>query len=184
MCERFPNIVDVEFTANMEKTLDDVAEGGKDWVATLREFYGPFMQTLETAEEQMKGIRVKIPDEETDEVCKVCGKKMVIKTGRFGKFLACSGFPECTYTQKIKKETAGNCPVCGAKMMSMKSKNGKEFFGCSRYPECAFMTWDTPLADECPDCGATLFRKKGRGGKTYCAKEGCGYVKGVEDKDE
>ena len=184
MCERFPNIVDVEFTANMEKTLDDVAEGGKDWVATLREFYGPFMQTLENAEEQMKGIRVKIPDEETDEICKVCGKKMVIKTGRFGKFLACSGFPECTYTQKIKKETAGNCPVCGAKMMSMKSKNGKEFFGCSRYPECAFMTWDTPLADECPDCGATLFRKKGRGGKTYCAKEGCGYVKGVEDKDE
>ncbi len=184
MCERFPNIVDVEFTANMEKTLDDVAEGEKDWVETLREFYGPFMQTLETAEEQMKGVRIKIPDEETDEICQVCGKKMVIKTGRFGKFLACSGFPECTYTQKIKKETAGSCPVCGAKMMSMKSKNGKEFFGCSRYPECSFMTWDTPLADECPDCGATLFRKKGRGGKTYCAKEGCGYVKGVEDKEQ
>jgi len=183
MCERFPNIVDVEFTANMEKELDDVAEGTKDWVDTLKEFYGPFMDTLENAEEQMKGVRVKIPDEETDEVCKVCGKKMVVKTGRFGKFLACSGFPECTYTQKIKKETAGNCPVCGARMMSMKSKNGKEFYGCSRYPECSFMSWDVPLAEECPDCGATLFRKKGRGGKTYCAKEGCGYVKGMEDKD-
>ncbi|MBE6883760.1 MAG: type I DNA topoisomerase [Ruminococcaceae bacterium] len=183
MCERFPNIVDVEFTANMEKTLDDVADGTSSWVGTLRDFYGPFMSTLETAEEQMKGIRVKIPDEETDEVCQVCGKKMVIKTGRFGKFLACSGFPECTYTQKIKKETAGNCPLCGSRMMSMKSKNGKEFYGCSKYPECSFMSWDVPLADECPDCGATLFRKKGRGGKTYCAKEGCGYVKGVEDAE-
>ncbi|MBQ2755196.1 MAG: type I DNA topoisomerase [Oscillospiraceae bacterium] len=183
MCERFPNIVDVEFTANMEKTLDDVAEGSSNWVGTLKDFYGPFMSTLEKAEEEMKGVRIKIPDEETDEICQVCGKKMVIKSGRFGKFLACSGFPECTYTQKIKKETAGNCPICGAKMMSMKSKNGKEFYGCSRYPECEFMSWDVPLAEECPDCGATLFRKKGRGGKTYCAKEGCGYVKGMEDAE-
>ena len=183
MCERFPNIVDVEFTANMEKTLDDVAEGSSNWVGTLKDFYGPFMSTLEKAEEEMKGVRIKIPDEETDEICQVCGKKMVIKSGRFGKFLACPGFPECTYTQKIKKETAGNCPICGAKMMSMKSKNGKEFYGCSRYPECEFMSWDVPLAEECPDCGATLFRKKGRGGKTYCAKEGCGYVKGMEDAE-
>ncbi|MBQ9938345.1 MAG: type I DNA topoisomerase [Oscillospiraceae bacterium] len=183
MCERFPNIVDVEFTANMEKTLDDVAEGNSNWVGTLKDFYSPFMSTLEKAEEEMKGVRIKIPDEETDEICQVCGKKMVIKSGRFGKFLACSGFPECTYTQKIKKETAGNCPICGAKMMSMKSKNGKEFYGCSRYPECEFMSWDVPLAEECPDCGATLFRKKGRGGKTYCAKEGCGYVKGMEDAE-
>ena len=170
----FKNIVDPKFTAEMESDLDRIEAGTKEWVDTLREFYDDFDKTLKQAEVDMDGKRVKIPDEETDEVCDVCGKPMVIKIGRFGRFLACTGFPECTNTKKIVKPTGGICPKCGKKVLQKKSKKGKKFFGCEDNPTCDFMTWDTPVSDKCPKCndGTTLFKK---GGKMFCLKEGCGY---------
>ena len=123
-----------------------------------------------------------MPDEETDIDCELCGRKMVIKIGRFGKFLACPGFPECRNTKKIVQETGGTCPVCGKKVLAKKSKNGKGYYGCEGFPDCMFMTWDKPLEDKCPKCGSSLFRKMGRGGKILCHKEGCGYEAPVEKK--
>ena len=181
MEERFPDIVDVDFTANMEENLDEVELGKKDWVQTLSEFYGGFEKTLEKAEKDMEGSRVKVPDEETDVVCEQCGRKMVIKIGRFGKFLACPGFPECKNTKKIVTETGGLCPLCGGKVLEKKSKSGKKYFGCEHNPKCGFMTWDEPLKEQCPKCGATLFKKRGKMGKIYCAKEGCEYERGLKD---
>lgn len=129
----------------------------------------------------MDGTRVKVPDEETDEICELCGRKMVIKTGRFGKFLACPGFPECKNTRKIVQDTGGVCPLCGGKVLAKKSKKGKVYYGCENNPKCGFMTWDTPLKETCPKCGATLFRKAGKMGRIYCAKEGCDYERGLKD---
>lgn len=170
----FKKIVDTKFTAEMESNLDKVEMGEENWVDTLRDFYTDFDKTLQKAETDMEGKRVKVPDEETDEVCEVCGKPMVIKLGRFGRFLACSGFPECTNTKKIVKETGGVCPKCGKKILQKKSKKGKKYYGCEDNPNCDFMTWDTPVSDKCPKCGdgTTLFKK---GGKLFCLKEGCGY---------
>ena len=174
MKDHFKNIVDAKFTAGMEKSLDEVEMGKKDWVSTLDDFYGDFAKSLSDAEKAMDGKRIKVPDEETDEVCEVCGKPMVIKIGRFGKFLACTGFPECTNTKRIVKDTGGVCPVCGKKVLQKKSKKGKKYYGCEDNPTCPFMTWDTPVSDKCPKCndGTTLFKK---GGKMFCLKEGCGY---------
>ena len=180
--ENFQNIVDVSFTAKMEKDLDKVEEGKQNWVKTLDSFYKDFSKSLDKAEKQLDGTKIKLPEEETDEVCELCGRKMVVKSGRFGKFLACPGFPECKNTKKIVKKAEGNCPRCGAKMLIKKSKNGKSFYGCEKYPECNFMSWDEPVSDLCPKCGATLFRKKGKAGKLYCAKEGCGFTKPIEKK--
>ena len=120
---------------------------------------------------------MKVPDEETDVVCELCGRKMVIKHGRFGKFLACPGFPECRNTKRLVQPTPGICPLCGKKVTTQKSKTGRTFYGCEGYPDCRFMTWDTPLADKCPNCGATLFRTNGKIKKIHCLKEGCGYEK-------
>ncbi|MCM1525067.1 MAG: type I DNA topoisomerase [Ruminococcus sp.] len=172
--DHFKQIVDTKFTASMESSLDKVEIGEKDWVETLDDFYGDFADTLEKAEKAMDGKRVKVPDEETDEVCEVCGKPMVIKLGRFGRFLACTGFPECTNTKKIIKPTGGICPKCGKKVLQKKSKKGKKYFGCEDNPTCDFMTWDTPVSDKCPKCGdgTTLFKKSG---KLFCLKDGCGY---------
>lgn len=182
MQEQFKNIVDADFTANMEQQLDEVEEGKTDWVKTLDVFYQDFAATLETAEKNMEGTRVKVPEEETDIVCELCGKNMVIKVGRFGKFLACPGFPDCRNTKKIVQETGGFCPVCGKKMLAKKSKNGKGYYGCEGFPECTFMTWDKPLEEKCPTCGAHLFQKMGRAGKIHCLKEGCDYERAVEKK--
>ncbi len=174
MKDHFRNIVDAKFTASMESSLDKVEEGSTEWVDILSSFYTDFSDTLAKAEKAMEGKRVKVPDEETDEVCEVCGKPMVIKIGRFGRFLACTGFPECTNTKKIVKPTGGVCPKCGKKVLQKKSKKGKKYFGCEDNPTCDFMTWDTPVSDKCPKCndGTTLFRKSGR---MFCLKEGCGY---------
>lgn len=174
MKDHFKKIVDAKFTAGMENSLDEVEMGKKDWVQTLDEFYKDFAATLSDAEKAMDGKRIKVPDEETDEVCEFCGKPMVIKIGRFGKFLACTGFPECTNTKRIVKDTGGVCPKCGKKVLQKKSKKGKKYFGCEDNPTCDFMTWDTPTSDKCPKCndGTTLFKK---GGKMFCLKEGCGY---------
>lgn len=178
--EHFDSIVDTKFTAQMETNLDKIEEGDQAWVEVLREFYGDFEKTLSKAETETEGKRVKIPDEQTDIICEECGKNMVIKIGRYGKFLGCSGFPECKATKRIVNETGGNCPKCGKKMLAKKSKKGKPFFGCENYAECGFMTWDTPIPDVCPNCGATLFRKAGKDKKIYCAREGCGFEKSAE----
>jgi DNA topoisomerase-1 len=182
MKKQFKKIVDLGFTAQMEKNLDEVEEGETNWVDTLSEFYEDFAATLTQAEKNMDGTRVKVPDEETDEICELCGRKMVIKTGRFGKFLACPGFPECKNTRKIVQDTGGVCPLCGGKVLAKKSKKGKVYYGCEHNPKCGFMTWDLPLKDVCPKCGATLFKKSGKMGKIYCAKEGCDYERGPKDE--
>ncbi|MCL2055812.1 MAG: type I DNA topoisomerase [Oscillospiraceae bacterium] len=180
MAEQFADIVDADFTANMEQRLDEVEEGRTDWIKTLDGFYQSFAATLQTAEKNMEGTRVKVPEEETDVVCDKCGRNMVIKMGRFGKFLACPGFPECRNTKKIVQETGGVCPVCGKKVLAKKSQKGRTFHGCEGYPECTFITWDKPLAEKCPQCGAGLFQKTGRGAKIHCLKEGCGYERPIE----
>lgn len=175
MKEHFKDIVDARFTAAMEDDLDGVENGSRDWVETLREFYETFAADLQKAEEAMEGKRVKVPDEETDVVCELCGKNMVIKFGRYGKFLACPGFPECSNTKKIVTETDGSCPKCGKKMLLKKSKKGRSFYGCEGYPDCGFMTWNVPTAEICPDCGKSLFNKGGKSGRLICENEGCGY---------
>ena len=180
--DQFKNIVDVKFTAGMENNLDRVESGDDNWVKTLEDFYSDFSTTLKTAEKNMEGVRVKVPDEETDEVCELCGRKMVIKSGRFGKFLACPGYPECKNTKKIVQKTGGYCPKCGGEMLAKKSKKGRGFYGCASYPNCDFMTWDKPLPDKCPKCGSYLFKKAGRYGGIRCLKEGCGYERAADKK--
>lgn len=175
--EHFKHIVDVKFTAKMENDLDKIEEGKEEWVDVLREFYADFSKTLTKAEKDLDGKRVKVPDEPTDIVCEQCGKPMVIKIGPYGKFLGCSGFPECKNTKRIVNETGGLCPKCGGKMLAKKSKKGKPFFGCENYKDCNYMTWDTPIPETCPNCGKTLFKKAGKKGKIYCANEGCDYEK-------
>ena len=179
--DHFDSIVDVKFTAKLETELDNIEKGSLDWVEMLRRFYTRFAKTLEKAETDMEGKRVKVPDEPTDIVCEECGKNMVIKIGPYGKFLGCSGFPECKFTKKIVTETKGSCPNCGKKMLAKKSKKGKPFYGCENYQTCNFMTWDLPIEEKCPQCGKTLFKKTGKLGKIYCAKEGCGYERPLDN---
>jgi DNA topoisomerase-1 len=173
MLDQFPHIVDVDFSAEMEHNLDRVENGEVDWHQTVDDFYKGFASSLEEAEKNMEGKKIKVPDEPSGEVCELCGKPMVIKQGKFGKFLACSGFPDCRNTKRLVKDTGGICPKCGqGRMLERKSSKGRIYYGCERYPECDYMTWDVPVANKCEKCGATLFRK---GQKLYCAKEGCGF---------
>ena len=177
MKDHFDKIVDVKFTAKMEDSLDQVESGSRSWTKTLDEFYKEFSGELVEAEEAMDGKRIRIPDEATDEICELCGKPMVIKIGRYGKFMACSGFPECTNTKKIVEDSGGKCPFCGKRVLLKKSKRGKKYYGCEDNPTCTFMTWDIPSDQKCPTCGSTLFQKGGRNGMLVCHKEGCGYQK-------
>ncbi len=177
MKEHFDKIVDVKFTAQMENSLDQIENGTRDWTKTLASFYKDFEEELEKAETAMDGKRVKVPDEATNEVCEICGKPMVIKIGRFGKFMACSGFPDCTNTRRIVEDTGAACPFCGKRVLLKKSKRGKKYYGCEDNPTCTFMTWDIPMEDKCPNCGSALFQKGGKSGKLVCHKEGCGYEK-------
>ena len=179
MMEQFPNIVDVKFSADMEKKLDVVEAGKADWVETIDDFYKGFAKSLEQAEKNMEGKRIKVEDIPTDEICEKCGRPMVIKSGRYGKFVACSGFPECRNAHPLVKDTGGLCPLDGGHMLVRKSAKGRVYYGCSNYPKCNFMTWDEPVPEKCPQCGSTLFKKKGQ---LYCAKEGCGFVKTMEKK--
>ncbi|MDR2559997.1 MAG: type I DNA topoisomerase [Oscillospiraceae bacterium] len=178
--EHFDNIVDTKFTAQMETDLDKIEHNSEEWTAVLREFYGEFEKTLTKAEKEMEGKRVKIPDEPTDIPCELCGKFLSIKIGPYGKFLGCSGFPECKHTKKIVNEAGGECPKCAGKMLGKKSKKGKPYFGCENVKDCGFMTWDTPVSESCPTCQKKLFRKGGKKGKLYCAVEGCGYETAVD----
>ncbi|MBE6955279.1 MAG: type I DNA topoisomerase [Ruminococcaceae bacterium] len=174
MKERFQDIIDVEFTANMEQQLDQVEEGKLPWKNVLRGFYSGFEKELKAAESALDGIRIKVPDEETDEVCEICGRKMVIKSGRFGKFLACPGYPECKNTRPISERMPGRCPKCGATILKLKSKKGYAFYACERGQECGFMSWDVPTANDCPTCGQSLFKKSGRGQmKPFCINPDC-----------
>ena len=174
MEDRFADIVDLNFTARMENELDSVEKGEKPWKNVLHEFYEPFKQSLENAEKALEGERIKVPDEESDEICDVCGKRMVIKSGRFGRFLACPGYPECTFTKPLVVEMPGRCPKCGSRILKRTSKKGYTYYACEKGQECGFMTWDVPVADNCPECGQTMFKKSGRGfKKPFCINESC-----------
>ena len=174
MVERFNDIIDVEFTANMESRLDAVEEGKQNWKELMAEFYEGFSKELSDAEEAMEGQRLKVPDEETDEICELCGRKMVIKMGRFGKFLACPGFPDCKNAKPLVERMPGRCPRCGSGMLKKKSKRGYAYYACEQGAECGFMTWDVPTAEDCPKCGQTLFKKSGRGRmKPFCINGAC-----------
>jgi len=166
MKEHFENIVNVEFTAAMEDDLDLVEEGNKDWHKLIGDFYNPFMESLKLAEDKIGEIEIK--DEESDVVCDKCGRLMVYKHGKFGKFLACPGFPECRNTKAIVKEIGIKCPKCQGEVIEKKTKRGRVFFGCNNFPECDFTSWDRPTADKCPDCGGVMYEKLTRGKHKYC----------------
>jgi len=174
MVERFTDVIDVEFTANMENRLDDVESGKLEWKAVLADFYQGFHKEMLEAEAALQGTRLKVPDEVTDEICEECGRNMVIKVGRFGKFLACPGFPECKNTKPIVEKMPGRCPKCGSTILKRKSKRGYAYYACERGADCGFMSWDVPTAEDCPKCGQTMFKKSGRGRmKPFCINESC-----------
>ncbi len=178
--DKFPKIVNVKFTAGMEAQLDTVESGETDYIKMLHEFYDDFNGTLSKVKEEMQGVKIKLKEDETDVICEKCGRNMVIKSGRFGKFLACPGYPECKNAKPLVVETNAKCPVCGNKVIEKKSKKGFAFYGCSNYPECNFMTWDKPTDEICPQCNKSLFKRKG--GILACLNEGCGYEKKAERK--
>ena len=179
MEDKFHDVVDPTFTARMEENLDEVEEGKKYWKDLLRQFYAGFKAELDQAEKDLDGERIKVPDELSDEVCDLCGKQMVIKSGRFGRFLACPGYPECTFTKPLVIEMPGKCPKCGSRILKKTSRNGYTYYGCehnrtSKGITCDFMTWDVPVKDNCPICGQTMFKKSGRGfKKPFCINEKC-----------
>ena len=178
--EKFPKIVNTKFTAGMETNLDEVGEGNLDYIAMLHEFYDEFENTLQKAKADMKDVKIQLEEDMTDIPCEKCGRMMVIKKGRFGKFLACPGYPECKNAKPLVMQTNAKCPKCGGEVVEKKSKKGFTFFGCGNWPNCDFMTWDKPTDDKCPQCGKSLFKRKG--GLTVCLDEACGYEKKTERK--
>ena len=178
--DKFSKIVNVKFTAGMESQLDMVESGETDYIKMLHEFYDDFIATVDKAKTEMQGQKIKLKEDETDIKCDKCGRNMVVKSGRFGKFLACPGYPECKNTMPLVVETKATCPVCGGKVIEKKSKRGFAFYGCGNYPECNFMTWDKPTDDLCPQCGKSLFKRKG--GIMACLNENCGFEKKAERK--
>lgn len=184
LVDKFNSVADYQFTANMEHELDEVEAGTLDYVTLLENFYAKFDEALQQAEVDLEGQRIKIEDEVTDVICDKCGRNMVIKYGRFGKFLACPGFPECTNTKAITEDTGALCPVCGAKVVKKKSARGYVYFSCDKYPTCSFITWDKPLKTKCPTCDSSLFRHTDRDSKEVrdvCLREGCGYSELVKE---
>ncbi|MFD7521486.1 type I DNA topoisomerase [Paenibacillus chitinolyticus] len=180
MSEFFPEILDVEFTAQMEEELDHVGEGKENWVKVLDEFYSSFEKRLEFAEEEMKEIEIQ--DEVSDEICEKCGKHLVYKMGRFGKFLACSGFPDCRNTKPIVKDIGVTCPKCKeGKVVERRSKKGRIFYGCDHYPECDFVSWDKPVAQPCPNCGSMMIEKRTKTSVNHQCVE-CGFKEEVKDE--
>ena len=184
MEERFPKIANVKFTAQMEQNLDTVEEGNYEWVQLLTDFYGDFDKTLKAAKEDMKGVKIELEEDKTDLICEKCGKPMVVKYGRYGKFIACSGYPDCKNIVKIVNKVGVPCPKCGGDVITKNTKKGREFFGCSNYPNCDFVSWYEPTTEKCPQCGAVLFKKKGKKPKLFCNAEGCGYEREVIDSEE
>ncbi len=174
MEEQFPDIVDVKFTARMESDLDKVEEGDENWKDVLGTFYGGFADSLEKAEEALQGIHLKVPPEVSSEICPNCGKNLVYKSSRFGRFLACPGYPECSFTMPIVVEMPGKCPRCGGRILKRTSKKGYPYYACEKGAACGFMTWDVPTADVCPSCGKTMFKLSGKGQrKPFCINAEC-----------
>jgi len=174
MIDRFADVVDLKFTARMEELLDSVEKGKDDWKSVLSGFYGGFKKSLDDAEAALEGERIRVPDEVSDEICDICGRQLVIKTGRFGRFLACPGYPECNFTKPIVIEMPGKCPKCGLRILKRTSKNGYTYYACEKLKECGFMSWDVPVADNCALCGQTMFKTSGRGyRKPFCINESC-----------
>lgn len=172
MVEYFDKIVDVKFTAGLEKQLDEIGAGKRGWVDTIKDFYKDFDKLYKKAEDSLEGKRVKVPDEETDVICDKCGRKMVVKSGRFGKFLACPGYPECKNTKPMPEdEVKQPCPKCGGKLVKKTSKKGKKFYGCSNYPECDFAAPGIPTGEKCPECGSFII--SGVRGRKYCMNSEC-----------
>ena len=194
MMERFNDIIDVEFTAGMENQLDAVEAGSRKYQDVLSDFYGGFRHEIEEAEAALEGVRLKVPEEETDEICEICGRNMVIKMGRFGKFLACPGYPECKNAKPLVERMPGRCPKCSSGMLKRKSKRGYAYYACEKGAECGFMSWDVPTEQDCPVCGQTMFKKSGRGRmKPFCINENCsnflpedkrGYYKKKETEEQ
>ncbi len=180
MKDKFSDIVDPAFTAQMEGQLDQVESGKLRWKSLMQEFYGNFDRQLKQAEADLDGERIKVPDEVSDVICPLCGRNLVFKSGRFGRFLACPGWPECSFTQPIVVEMPGKCPKCDGKILKKTSKKGYAYYGCENNTNkdeskrCDFMTWDVPVKEECPQCGHTLFKKSGRGfKKPFCINASC-----------
>ena len=174
MLDRFNDVIDVEFTAGMENKLDEVEAGKLPYKQVLRDFYAGFHKEMEEAEEALKDTRIKVPEEVTDEVCELCGRNMVVKFGRFGKFLACPGYPECKNAKPIVERMPGRCPKCGGGMLKRKSKRGFAYYACETGAACGFMTWDVPTDQDCPACGQTMFKRSGKGRmKPFCINEKC-----------
>ncbi len=176
------DIVDINFTATMEDKLDAVEEGKGEWKQIIREFYPPFHQEVLDATEKLE--KVTIQDEVTDIICEKCGRNMVIKYGRYGKFLACPGFPECHNAKPFYENAGVNCPECGGKVLIKKTKKGRKYFGCENHPECNFMSWNKPTGEKCPRCGHFMEEKGKKNTKIVCSNIQCGYVEEKEEKEE
>ena len=184
MKERFPKIVNVKFTAQMENELDSVESGDVQWNELLGEFYGDFENTLKEAKAEMDGVKLKLKEDETDIVCDKCGRKMVVKVGRYGKFIACPGYPECKNIVKYVEKTGTQCPKCGGDVIVKHTKSKRVFYGCSNYPNCDFVSWNEPTNEKCPQCGEVLYKKKGKKPVLFCAKEGCGFTKSNQTEEK
>lgn len=185
MKERFPKIVNTKFTAQVEDELDAVQRGDDEWVETLRRFYDDFDKTVQKAKKEMDGVKIKLKEDETDVICEKCGRNMVVKVGRYGKFLACPGYPECKNVKKLINDTGAECPKCGGKIIERKSKKGRVFYGCSEYPKCDFVSWDPPSKEKCPVCGKTLLQKKTKDKRLYCVTPDCTFEgKSAEDAED
>jgi len=174
--EYFKDIVDEKFTAELEENLDMIAEGEYEWKAIVSDFYSQFEKVLKKAEEEIS--KIEIEEEVSDEICDKCGRRMVIKHGRYGKFLACPGYPECKNTKPILDEIGVKCPLCGGNIVRRKSGRGRNFYGCSNYPQCNFVSWDEPIEEKCPNCGGLLTKKITKKGITIkCMDKECGYIR-------
>ena len=174
MKERFPKIVNVKFTNQMEEDLDKVEKGTEEWHALLDNFYGDFDKTLKKAKADMEGVKLHLKEDETDIICDKCGRQMVVKVGRYGKFIACPGYPECKNIIKYVEKTGVKCPKCGGDVIIKRTKTKRIFYGCSNYP----------TNEKCPQCGGILFKKKGKKPTLFCATEGCGYTKTADTDDK
>ncbi len=174
----FSEIVDIRFTAGMEEKLDKVEEGEVDWRTILQDFYVGFEPLVEKASNELE--KVQLEDEVTDVICEKCGRNMVLKTGRYGKFYACPGFPECRNTKPYQELLDVPCPICGAPIQVCKSRKGRVFYGCSKHPECDFVSWDKPVAKKCPKCGSYMVEKKGKNTRFVCSSKECGYSEQAE----
>ena len=181
MKEHFPKIVNIKFTAQVESELDEVEHGKEEWTQQLHTFYDEFSDTLKKAKEAMDGVKIQLEEDKTDIICELCGRQMVVKTGRYGKFIACPGYPECKNIKKIINETGAECPKCGGRVIVKKTKKGRVFYGCKEYPNCDFVSWDEPSMEKCPQCGKTFLKKKGKKPKLYCITPDCGYEKVEEE---